>query len=350
MDAMERFVSVRGVVRRFGDVVAVDEADLDVPQGSLTALLGPSGCGKTTLLRLIGGLDIPRAGTIEVGGTLLTGPGAFVPPEKRHVVLVFQDFALFPHLDVGRNVGFGVPSTVDRRRRTRELLELVGLAGLEHRMPHELSGGQQQRVAIARALAAEPRLILLDEPFSNLDPSIRSRVRAEVQALIHQVGITAIFVTHDLDEAYTPPDRVAVMIGGKVLQTGTPREVYGAPATRAVAEFIGQPNFLPGEVRDGAVLSELGPLRVMAPIDGPVDVMVRSEQISPANDGADGVLAMVVESTYFGHEQSALLRLPSGATIRARWHAGSFVAPGDGVHIRVDGEARVFPRSPRVGG
>jgi iron(III) transport system ATP-binding protein len=339
---MDRFVSVRGAVRRFGPVLAVDHADLDVPQRSLTALLGPSGCGKTTLLRLIGGLDVPQSGTIEVSGTTLSGPRVFVPPERRRVGLVFQDFALFPHMDVARNVAFGVPAGVDRRLRSLELLDLVGLAGLDHRMPYELSGGQQQRVAIARALAAEPRLILFDEPFSNLDPSIRARVRAEVQALIHQVGITAIFVTHDQDEAFSLADRVAVMIAGKVLQVGTPREVYVAPATRAVAEFIGQPNFLHGHARDGEVASELGTLRASTALDGPVDVMVRSEQISPAEDG---VSAVVVESTFFGPEQSALLRLPSGATVRARWHAGSFVAPGDGVRVRVDGEARVFPRS-----
>jgi iron(III) transport system ATP-binding protein len=339
---MDRFLSVRGLVRRFGDVVAVDEADLDVPQRSLTALLGPSGCGKTTLLRLIGGLDVPQAGSIEIGGRRLTGPGVFVPPERRQVVIVFQDFALFPHLDVAKNVAFGVPADADRRRRSLELLDLVGLAGLGHRMPHELSGGQQQRVAIARALAAEPRLILLDEPFSNLDPSIRSRVRAEVQALLHQVGITAIFVTHDQDEAFSLADRVAVMMAGKVLAVGTPREVYAVPATRAVAEFIGQPNFLPGEVRNGVVQSELGGLPVSTALHGPVDVMVRSEQIFP---DPDGVAAVVVECTFLGHEQAAVLRLPSGATIRARWHAGSFVAPGDGLRIRVDGEAVAFPRS-----
>jgi iron(III) transport system ATP-binding protein len=176
---MSDFLSCRGVVKRFGRTTAVAGADLGVTHGEVLALLGPSGCGKTTLLRLIAGFEDPDEGEIELNGRLLSGPGAFVPPDKRHVSLVFQDFALFPHMDVGANVGFGLSGGADRKQRVAELLRLVNLEGYERRMPHELSGGQQQRVALARALAAQPSLILLDEPFSNLDPSIRARVRAE---------------------------------------------------------------------------------------------------------------------------------------------------------------------------
>jgi iron(III) transport system ATP-binding protein len=337
---MDAFVSLRGIVRRYGDVMAVRSADLDVAKGSITALLGPSGCGKTTLLRLIGGLDTPTAGRISLDGAELNGANVFVPPERRHVVMVFQDFALFPHMDVGRNIAFGLPAGVDRKRRVGELLQLVGLAGLEHRMPHELSGGQQQRVALARALAAEPRLILLDEPFSNLDPSIRARVRAEVRALIHQVGITAIFVTHDQDEALSLADQVAVMIDGRILQTGSPRDLYVAPATRAVAEFIGQPNFVPGMADGGCVSCELGNLPVANQVEGAVDVMVRPEQVVASEAGA---AAEVVDCTYIGREQMATLRLASGAIVRARWHPGAVLTAGDRVYVEVEGQVRAFP-------
>jgi iron(III) transport system ATP-binding protein len=337
---MDAFVSLRGVVRRYGDVTAVNNAGLDVAKGSITALLGPSGCGKTTLLRLIGGLDTPNAGSIALDGAELNGADVFVPPERRHIVMVFQDFALFPHMDVGRNIAFGLPAGADRKRRVGELLQLVGLAGLEHRMPHELSGGQQQRVALARALAAEPRLILLDEPFSNLDPSIRARVRAEVRALIHQVGLTAIFVTHDQDEALSLADQVAVMIDGRILQTGSPRDLYVAPATRAVAEFIGQPNFIPGEAGGSCVSCELGSLPLANPVEGAVDVMVRPEQIVASEAGTS---AEVVDCTYVGREQMATLRLGSGALVRARWHPGAVLAAGDRVYVEVEGGVRAFP-------
>ncbi len=338
---MDAFVSIRGVVRRFGDVVAVNEADLEAERGELVALLGPSGCGKTTLLRLIGGLDLPDAGAISVDGTLLNGPGTFVPPERRRVGMVFQDYALFPHLDVAANVAFGLARGVDKRGRTAELLELVGLPGLQKRMPHELSGGQQQRVALARALAAEPRLLLLDEPFSNLDPSIRTRVRGEVRELIRAVGITAIFVTHDQDEALSLADRVAVMVSGRVLQQGSPRDIYSSPATRTVAEFIGQPNFLPGEADGMSVTCELGTFALSRPASGPVDVMVRSEDIVRAPEGREATIEQV---SYFGHEEVVRLRLPGGAAVRARWRASGRTAPGDRVFIAVCGTVPAYAR------
>ena len=275
---------------------------------------------------------------------MLTGPGAFVPPERRRVVMVFQDFALFPHLDVAENVAFGLPSGVDRRRRSLELLDLVGLAGLDHRMPHELSGGQQQRVAIARALAAEPRLILLDEPFSNLDPSIRSRVRGEVQALIQTGG-------HHRDLRDPRPGRGAQPRGarrGDDRGPGAPGR-HAARGLRAPRRRAPSPSSsasrtsCPGTSGTAHVTCELGVVPAARALDGPVDVMVRSEQISPADGGrARGRRGVAPTSAT---SSPRVLRLPSGATIRARWRAGPFVAPGDVVCIRVDGEACVFPRS-----
>ncbi len=332
----DAFVSVRGVTRRFGQTVAVEDASLDVARGELVALLGPSGCGKTTLLRMIGGLEVPDAGEVSLEGRTLSSAGAFVAPEKRGVVMVFQDFALFPHMTVGKNVAFGLKRGASMAK-VAEVLELVGLAGLERRMPHELSGGQQQRVALARALAPEPGLILLDEPFSNLDPAVRQRVRGEVRALLKDVGITAIFVTHDQDEALSLADRVAVMFDGRIVQVGTPAEIYTSPARREVAEFLGHPSFIAGEVRDGRVACALGSFETGA-ADGPCDVMVRAEDVrlDPA-----GVAAEVVAREYFGHEVLVRARLASGESIRARWRPEDAAEAGDSVRLSVPA-VRVF--------
>ena len=333
-------VTARGVSRRFGSTLAVDRADLDVAAGELFALLGPSGCGKTTLLRLIGGLETPDEGEIRLGERVLNSANVFVPAEKRNVVMVFQDFALFPHMTVAKNVGFGLKRGASKGR-VEELLALVGLAGLGKRMPHELSGGQQQRVALARALAAEPKLILLDEPFSNLDPAIRHRVRGEVRQLLREVGITAIFVTHDQEEAFSLADRVAVMMDGRVLQVGSPREIYGDPRARDVAEFIGRPNFFAGESRDGRVTCALGVFEAEA-ADGPCDVLIRAEQVALAEGG--GPAATVQELDYLGHEVVARLRLEGGESVLARWPAASAPEPGTCVSLVVTGAVRAFER------
>jgi iron(III) transport system ATP-binding protein len=209
-------------------------------------------------LRVVAGFESADAGAVELDGRLLTARGVFIPPENRRVGLVFQDFALFPHMDVAANVAFGMPTGVDKRRRVEQMLELVGLAGLGRRMPHELSGGQKQRVALARTLAAEPKLVLMDEPFSNLDPGMRSRVRAEVRKLIESLGMTTVFVTHDQEEALSISERVAVMLEGRIVQAGSPGDVYRYPASRSVAEFLGDANIIEGIARDGAVDCELG--------------------------------------------------------------------------------------------
>src|SRR4029450_13118312 len=239
---------------------AVDRLSLQVAEGEIVALLGPSGCGKTTTLRLIAGLETADAGTITLRGHVVTGPGRAVPPEERGIGIVFQDYALFPHLTVEDNVGFGLPRAArqGRRARTADVVALVGLAGFESRYPHELSGGQQQRVATARALAPAPTLLLLDEPFSNLDADLRAQMRDEVQGVLQATKTTAIFVTHDQEEAFTIADEVGVLSQGRLEQLGPPETIYHHPATPFVAEFVGAADFLPGLVTSAGVLTEIG--------------------------------------------------------------------------------------------
>jgi iron(III) transport system ATP-binding protein len=336
----EGFLVLRGITKRFGDVLAVDGVDLDLAQGRMLALLGPSGCGKTTLLRIIAGFEVPNGGEIALGGQLLNSAGRHMAPEKRRVAMVFQDFALFPHLNVAANVAFGLPRGVEKKRRIAELLDLVGLSGLEGRMPHQLSGGQQQRVALARALAPEPRLILLDEPFSNLDPSIRARVRAEVKQLIGAVGITAVFVTHDQEEALSLAEQVGVMMAGRLAQLGSPEEIYANPASPVVGEFVGGANFLPGTVHDGTAECALGRFPVEARFTGPASIMVRTESLVAGESG----LPVVVDSVeYYGHDQLVTARLQDGSVVRMRVLAARHFSPGDRVSVSVRGSVRAFP-------
>ncbi|MGH7263077.1 MAG: ABC transporter ATP-binding protein, partial [Candidatus Rokuibacteriota bacterium] len=239
---------------------AVDRLTLRVEQGELVVLLGPSGCGKTTTLRLIAGFETPDAGSVVVRGEVMSGPGRWVPPEKRGVGVVFQDYALFPHLTVAENVGFGLQNLDGpaRRKRGAQILELVGLEDFAGRYPHELSGGQQQRVAVGRALAPGPALILLDEPFSNLDADLRDQLRAEVTNLLRNTGTTAILVTHDQEEAFTLADWVGVLNQGRLEQLDKPEKIYHHPATRFVAEFVGAADFLPGLITAAGLVTELG--------------------------------------------------------------------------------------------
>lgn len=317
-------LQLRGVSKQFGTksapVLAVSDVSLTVDPGEFIALLGPSGCGKTTTLRLIAGFERVNAGTIEIDGALMAGDSVHVQPERRRVGMVFQEYALFPHVSVLANIEFGLRrmSAADKRARTKEILDLTGLAGLEGRMPHELSGGQQQRVALARALAPNPALILLDEPFSNLDAGLRARVRAELGEILHATEATAVFVTHDQEEALSMVDRVAVMLDGSVKQVASPHELYTNPATRSVAEFIGDANFLPGFGQGDTIECELGVLTARQRVHGPVDILLRPESIEllPAQPGLPA--ARVRHSLFFGHDQLITVQLPTGTHIIAR--------------------------------
>ena len=336
------------VHKAFGPVRAVDGVNLTIDPGEICALLGPSGCGKTTMLRLLAGFERPDGGCLKVAGQIVAGGKTFVPPEKRRIGMVFQDYALFPHLDVAANVAYALGRRASRDdRRVGEVLELVGLGALGARHPHELSGGQQQRVALARALAGTPDLVLLDEPFSGLDAGLRARVRQEVRSILLAAGVTALFVTHDQEEALSLADRVAVMREGRVAQVGTPEEVYGRPASRWVAEFLGEADVLPGTVADGWVECELA--RVPADPElatGAAEVLVRPESVAlsygPSAGGRTQLEAVVVEREFFGHDQLVHVELPSGRRLRSRslsypvWH------PGDRVRVQLDGPVNVY--------
>ncbi len=333
-----------GLRKRFGDTVAVDGVDLEVPRGSLTSLLGPSGCGKTTMLRMIAGLITPDAGRIDIDGRTVTGPDVSVPPERRHVGLVFQDYALFPHLSVAKNVAYGLAGRSRRERATRveEVLELVGLGGLGKRLPTALSGGQQQRVALARALAPSPDLILLDEPFSNLDAALRAAVREEVRSILRAAEATAIFVTHDQEEALSLTDRVAVMHQGQLHQLADPQTLYTQPATRFVAEFVGEADTLPG-TRAGRYLVDtpIGRLPTAAPVASEqVMVVIRPEALR-LRAAADGP-GTVVGISYFGHDQLVQVQLPDGPLLRARRGPRLDLQRDARVSLTVDGPVVTF--------
>jgi iron(III) transport system ATP-binding protein len=308
-------VAIDGVVKSFGRVRAVAGVDLQVEQGELVAVLGPSGCGKTTLLRLLAGFERPDAGTIAVGGAELAGPQTFVAPEKRRIGMVFQDYALFPHLDVEGNVGFGLARRAadERRALVQRTLELVGLQHKAASYPHELSGGERQRVALARALAPEPELVLLDEPFSSLDASLRADLRREVELILRDAGATALLVTHDQEEALSLADRLAVMNEGRIVQVGAPVEVYGRPATRWAAQFVGEVNVLSGRARGEGVETELGVFDLPTPATGTVHVAVRPEQLQLRADEHGN--AEVVEREFRGHDVLYRLQHEAGRTV-----------------------------------
>jgi len=329
--------AVRGADRSYGQQVVLRGVDLEVPTGGVTALLGPSGCGKTTLLRALAGFDRVDAGCVEVGGVLVDGPRCFVPPRLRAIGYVPQEGALFPHLTVAGNIGFGV-SRRDRDRRTAEMLELTGLSGMGRRRTDELSGGQQQRVALARALAVEPSLVLLDEPFSALDAGLRAQVRTDILDLLRRVGTTALLVTHDQEEALSVADQVAVMHGGRIVQAGTPQQLYTAPASTVVARFLGSGTLLPAVRRDGAVDCALGVLTAVdAGPSGPGTVLVRSEQFVLGSPGGTGPGGRVVSRAYYGHDAVIGVELSSGGHVSARCSGHDLPGVGALVGVAVGG-------------
>jgi iron(III) transport system ATP-binding protein len=311
---LARGVEIRGVTKHLGGALIIDSLSLDVAAGSVTVLLGPSGSGKSTLLRLIAGLERLDGGTLHIGGDLVAGDSAWVSPERRHVGMVFQDWALFPHLSVGANIAFGVPRAERSPERLAEALGLVGLDGMEDRLPHTLSGGQQQRVALARALAPRPDVLLLDEPFSNLDASLRRRLRTEVHELLDSLGVTTIFVTHDQEEAFVLGEHVAVMRAGRIVQHGTPAELYRHPADRWIAGFVGEVNLLAGVAVGPIARTSLGDAPLVAYAEGKVDVVVRPEQLR-LQPGGDATVELV---EYHGHDATARVRLADGIVLKLR--------------------------------
>ena len=333
------------LTKRFDDAEAVTNASFDLPRKSILALLGPSGGGKTTILRLIAGFEAPDSGRIEVNGTVVAGNGKIVPPERRRVSMVFQDYALFPHMTVRSNVAFGLKGGSASQQRVSDVLDMVGLGPEADRMPHQLSGGQQQRVALARALAPNPAVVLLDEPFSNLDAALRGRVRSEVREILREAEASAIFVTHDQDEAFGLADTVAIMLDSTIIQTGTPEEVYVSPATLCVARFLGEENILDGEAADGYVTCELGrlPLSNGSAATGHVKVAVRPETLRLHPEEGYSVAAEVVSREFRGVYKVVKVRLPSGLQISAVMGLHIPAAVGDLVQVAVNSTVAAFP-------
>lgn len=334
----ELVIEAAGITKRYGDTVALDACDLRVPAGAIVTLLGPSGTGKSTMLRVLAGFDRPDAGTVEIRGRTVVGPGVFVPPEQRRVGVVLQDYALFPHMTVRANVGYGLVKGKGREERVGEILDVVGLTGLGERFPHELSGGQQQRVALARALAPSPDVVILDEPFSNLDDTLRSRVRAEIISIIREAGTTALFITHDQEEALSISDYVAVMSKGRIIQMAAPQELYWEPASAWIGSFVGDANFVRGRGNGGSVESVLGAFRGDG--EGEVWLMVRPEQVRLHLDPAG--MARVTGREFFGHDQLVTVSFDDGTLMRSRMGPGDLFSPGDRVRVDVDA-VTVFP-------
>jgi len=365
-DAMELTVAepgapileIRGVTKRFGDVVALKGIDLDVPASAFVCFLGPSGCGKSTLLRAIAGLDVQTEGTIRQAGRDVSR----LPPAERDFGIVFQSYALFPNLTVADNIAYGLVSRgvpkAERERTVARLLELVGLPGTARRFPAQLSGGQQQRVALARALATEPGLLLLDEPLSALDARVRLHLRTEIRDLQRRLGITTIMVTHDQEEALTMADLVVVMNDGAVEQVGTPEEVYGAPRTLFVADFVGSASaffamvLAPDRVRAGAQDLACAP-QLSVPTGRRAAVRVRPEAVRLAPEPAPGTITGTVATRSFhgaSFRISVDVGLPDGATlaldVSPHGASGGLPRAGDRVHLDVPPAAvRVFPEA-----
>jgi iron(III) transport system ATP-binding protein len=343
-------LELREVSRSFPGVAAVDRLSLTVGAGRIGCLLGPSGSGKSTVLRTIAGFERPDAGEVLAGGELLSGPETWMPPERRRIGMVFQDFALFPHLDALTNVAFGLrdANRDARRRRAIELLELVGLAAEAGRYPHELSGGQQQRVALARALAPRPRIVLLDEPFSNLDADVRMELAQQVRAALLAEGATALLVTHDQREAFAIADEIGVLRAGRLEQWDAPWNLYHSPATRFVADFVGEGSFIPGTVLGpGRVSTELGVIEGQLTTEQPpgtlVDLLLRPDDV--IHDDVSEMRAEVVERQFRGAQFRYTLRLPSGATALSFVPSHHDHAIGERIGIRLDAQHLVgFPR------
>ena len=336
------------IVQRYGSHTVVNGVSFRVATGNIACLLGPSDCGKTTLLRCIAGFEPVAEGEIRLEGITVSRRGFSLPPEKRRIGMVFQDYSLFPHLTIAANIAFGLASlsATQRNERVQELLLTIGLSGQENKYPHELSGGQQQRVALARALAPRPELLLLDEPFSNLDVELRERLSLEVRGILKKEGMTAILVTHDQHEAFAMADEIGLAADGRIQQWDTPYNLYHRPANRFVADFVGQGVFLPGTVRDDRQVDiELGRLSPQLPLEChpgcmacgkgcPVQVLLRPDDI--IHDDHSPLQATVLHRAFRGAEFLYTLRLASGAEVLALVPSHHNHAVGEKIGIRLD--------------
>ncbi|GAB4336167.1 MAG: ABC transporter ATP-binding protein [Desulfobulbaceae bacterium] len=316
---MRRMLEIKDVWKNYGDTPVIRDLSFSLEQGKIGCLLGPSGCGKTTILRLIAGFEDVTAGNVRIGGEIVSTPEKTVSPHRRNIGMVFQDYALFPHLTVFQNIAFGLHG----RKRTgkeatvRELLRVTGLKGTEKKYPHQLSGGQQQRVALARALAPRPSLLLMDEPFSNLDVTLRERLSIEVREILKSYGTTAVMVTHNQQEAFALADRVGVVHGGKLMQWDAPPVLYHHPCSKEVASFIGEGTLLRGEIVDehrvrtglGILEGTVGP-GFSAQNERTVQVLIRPEDV--VHDDASAFRATIVRKTFRGANILYTLRLPGG--------------------------------------
>jgi iron(III) transport system ATP-binding protein len=355
--SVDQHIVLSHVTKSFPNAIgpAVEDVSISISRGEILALLGPSGCGKTTTLRIIAGFERPDTGTVTIAGQTVASDAEFLQPENRGVGMVFQDYALFPHLSVRDNIAYGLRklNRTQRRDRVDELMELTGLLEFADRYPHQLSGGQQQRVAMARALAPEPHVLLLDEPFSNLDTELRFQMRTEVRALLKQVNTTAILVTHDQQEAMMMADRMAVMLEGHVQQVDVPEVIYHYPATRAVANFVGQGTFVPATVAGSIAESDLGRFELERDSAAEkVDLLLRPRDVTIDVD-PDGI-AYVVSRTFHGAEFTYLVQLPCGVQLISNQPSHVDVSPGARVRVRCnrvrlaayDGTAQVSMTSP----
>ncbi|MBD2342922.1 ABC transporter ATP-binding protein [Anabaena subtropica] len=343
----QAILHLQNVTKQFSESTypAVDNVSLTLQQGDVLGLLGPSGCGKTTLLRMIAGFERLESGTIEIGGQVVCNTSKYIPAEQRDIGVVFQDYALFPHLNVAENVAFGLRNISKQQiqKRVAEVIELVSLKGLEKRYPYELSGGQQQRVALARALAPQPQIMLLDEPLSNLDIQVRLRLREEVREILKAAGTSAIFVTHDQEEALAISDIVGVMQQGHLEQLGTPEEIYTHPASRFVAEFVTQANFLPARRQGNLWETEVGSFEIPVHHNNDTgEIMIRQEDLilKPTTDAP----VVIRTRRFLGREYQYCLQTPSGKELHARTMTNTALPVGTKVQISIASDAvKVFP-------
>lgn len=337
-------LALDALVKSFGSTRAVRSVSLEIAPGELLAILGPSGCGKSTLLRLIAGLEAPDAGRVRLGGRDVTAR----PAHRRRIALVPQEGALFPHLTVAQNVAFGLPGAgrlfglrrAPQRPEVRRLLDLLHIGDLADRMPAQISGGQAQRVALARALACDPEIVLMDEPFSALDAALRHSVRTDIRETLRELGVAAVVVTHDQEEALSLADRVAVMQQGEIVQVGTPDDVYRAPATREIASFVGNAVLLSGRCQTERVGSCLGEIEVPGGLEGEGAVMVRPEQIVLLPPAAGLPTGEVRSVTFYGHDADVTVELDTGEQVVARVQGD---LPRGRVSLQVRGAGCFYP-------